>query len=238
MARNNSSSLAHSYLNVFSELLHRHNADRAIEKFSKHIEGRPMDVVSTNALFYVAHPSGHEEPAKELLSRTIQTKKHIDFCSKHLSEIASNKLKNKSVVVHPLDASATSFVKSAASIRFIQADQAALHNLPAHKLECHQPISAHSAFDNAHLLLLAPQAVTRQGAVVQKGGLLLAELASARGIPVYALATAWHTAPKWHADANNENIPAGLITGILSEHGIHSHKDFMANVKKDFPWII
>ncbi len=238
MARNTASSLAHSCLNTFSELLHKHNPNQAITKFSEHIHGKSLDVVSTNALFYVAHPSGHEEPAKDLLLRTRQTKKHIDFCTKHLTELALQRFKNKDVVVHPLGDFSVGALKSAKRIRFISAEPGQIHKLPVHKLEYHQPISAHNALDRADIVVLEPEAITKEGIVVQKGARLLAELAIARGIPVYAIGTSWHAAPKWHSHAGNEKVPAGFLTGVLSEHGIYAHKDFIVNVKKDFPWII
>ncbi|MEM4265465.1 MAG: hypothetical protein QXX65_00075 [Candidatus Woesearchaeota archaeon] len=220
------------------ELLRRHSPDKAILNFSKHLEGKILDVVTANALFYVAHPSGHAEPAKELLSRTIQTKKHINFCFSQMTNFVLQKLRNKVVVVHPLAISNTAFLKNAKSIRFIHADQSALQYLPVHKLEYYKPLAAAESLDNANLVLLEPEAVTKEGIFVKKGGRLLAELAAARGIPVYAVATAWHVVPKWHTKTNNEIVPAGLVLGILSEHGVYSHKDFIANVKKDFQWII
>ena len=142
------------------------------------------------------------------------------------------------VVVHPVGNFVVPALKSAKSIRFIHTDQAVLHNLPVHKLEYHKPLTAGNSLDGAGVVLLEPEAVTKEGVFVQNGGRLLAELAAARGIPVYAIATSWHVASEWHAKPNHEKVSGGLLTGVLSEHGIYSHKDFITKVKKDFPWII
>jgi hypothetical protein len=237
MARNPVSSLAQSYLNTFTELLHKHSPNRAIANFSKHIGSKELDAISTNALYFIAHPSGHDELAKELLARTRQTKRQIDFCASQLADVAKRKLSKKNIVAHPVGMLTAQFLKSAKEIRYISADNSALKILPEANLSEHHAFSAPEALEKADMVVLEPVAITKNGAVVEKGARLLAELAYSRNIPVYAVATSWHTVPKWHK-AGTEEVPAGLLTGVMSDRGIHAHEEFLARVQQDYPWII
>jgi translation initiation factor 2B subunit (eIF-2B alpha/beta/delta family) len=237
-AQNPVSSLAHSYLDTFAEMLHKLEPDRALEKFSNLIEGKKLDVVSANALFFVAHPTTQENLKEELLSRTHQTKRQLDFSAKNFTQIASQRLRNKTVMAHPLGTVSAFLLRSADKVRFIQAGKQAIGMLPNEMLEAHQPLTAHAALENADLLLLEPSAVTEKGFFVERGGMMLAELAKAMGIPVYAAATSWHTAPKWSPSQSEERIPPEYITGVLSEHGIYGHEEFLSRVEKAFPWIL
>jgi translation initiation factor 2B subunit (eIF-2B alpha/beta/delta family) len=236
--RNPASSGAHAHLNTLIKLLHVFQPERALAQFSKHADKRAFDVVSANALHFVTHASESDAPSEELLSRAAHAKKQIDTCFSHLAEVAAPKLKNKTVVAHPLDAFSTSVLGKAAHVRFISVNQAHINKLPLHKLEAHRAITAHYALDGADLLLIEPKAITPTSIVARKGARLLAELAIARGIPVYALATSWHATPRWHASHNDEKIPPQFLTGILSEHGIYAHDQFLGRVQKAFPWLL
>lgn len=238
MARTAVSSLAHDHLNAFVELVHQHRPARALAQFSKYLEGRPQDVVSANAFHYVTHAVGSESAAEELLERAHHAKSLIATCSKHLAELASQKLRNRTVVAHPLDSFSASLLAGAKQVRFLHANQSVLHTLSLSKLEAHQPIAAAQALDGADLVLLEPRAITPEGVIVERGGRMLAELASARGIPVYAPATSWHATPSWQTTRHEENVPAQFITGILSEHGIYKHNEFLGRVQKTFPWLL
>jgi translation initiation factor 2B subunit (eIF-2B alpha/beta/delta family) len=237
MARNQASSQAHSFLNTFIELLHKHPLNLAVANFSRHIGNNELDVISTNALYFISHPPGHNELAKELLERTRQTKRRIDFCTSQMADVAKQKLSNKSIVVHPVGMLTAPLLKSAGKINYISADNSALKILPEADLSEHTAFSAPEAIENADLVILEPAAITKNGAVVEKGARLLAELACARNIPVYAIATSWHTVPKWQK-AGAEEVPAGLLTGVMSDRGIHAHAEFLSRVQKDYPWII
>lgn len=236
-ARHPASSEAHAHLNTLIKLLHVFQPARALAQFSKHADKRAFDVVSANALHFVTHVSESDAPTEELLARAAHAKQQINTCFSHLAEVAAPKLKNKHVVAHPLDAFSTSVLGKAASVRFISVNQAHINTLPLHKLEAHRAITAHRALDGADLLLLETKAVTPTSVIARQGARLLAELASAHGIPVYALATSWHATPRWHTSTNDEKIPARLLTGILSEHGIYAHDQFLGRVQKTFPWL-
>lgn len=235
MARNQASSLAQSYLNTFIELLHKHPPGRAVANFSKCI--RELDAISTNALYFIAHPSRQDAPAEELLARARQTKRRIDFCTSQMADIAKRKLGNKTIVAHPVGMLLAPLLKSAKEVRYISADNSALKALHSTDLSDHSPLTAPEALENAGMVIFEPFAITKNGAVVEKGARLLAELAYARSIPVYAVATSWHTVPKWQK-AGAEEVPAGLLAGVMSDHGIHPHAEFLKRVQKDYPWII
>jgi translation initiation factor 2B subunit (eIF-2B alpha/beta/delta family) len=238
MARNPVSSLAHAYLDAFSELLHSSKPETALEKFSKIIDSKTVDPISSNALFYVAMPANPEGAKSEILSRISQAKSFISTSEKQLSEYAIRRLRNKDVVAHPLGAFSAKFLKEANSVRFITAEKLAVKILPETDLEFHEPLTAHRAMENADVLLLEPSAVTKEGAIVKHGGRTLAEIAYARNIPVYVLATSWHSSQKKSLKKGEEIVPGALVTGIISEHGIFPHAEFISRVKNDFPWAI
>jgi hypothetical protein len=237
-ARHPVTSLANSYLNTFTELLHSCKPEKAIAKFSKLVSGKQLDAMSANALFYVTHNASAENLKEDLISKACQAKLQLDNCAKGLSNFALRKLRGKAVVVHPLDFFSASVLHSASSVRFIQANQGILHLLPVHKLESHNVLTAHASMAGADMVLLEPTAVSDMGVFTASGGRLLAELAKARDIPVYALATSWHTAPNRPAQQGEERVPQDLITGIISEQGIFSHEEFLDRVQKDFPWML
>jgi len=235
--RDRLSSLAHAHLNTLAELLHKHPPARALARFSKHIAEQPLDAVSANAVHFVTHAVPDARAKEELLARVHHAKRQIDTCAQHLAELAAQKLRDRTIVVHPLGTLTAPLVKDAKRIRFLHVNQAILHSLSLLKLEAHQPITAANALENADLVLLEPHAITPEGIAVQQGGRLLAELADARGIPVYAAATSWHAIPGWSHSRSDERVPARFLTGIISEHGIYAHDQFLARVQKTFPWI-
>lgn len=114
----------------------------------------------------------------------------------------------------------------------------AARTLPSHKLKAFRLVEAHRAMDTADLVLIEPRAVTRDGAIVQEGGRVLAELARARGLPVYAVATSWHVLPAAHPRHGEELLPAQFLTSILSEHGAYAHDQFLSRVQKAFPLLL
>lgn len=230
-------SLAHAHLNELAGLLHKHPPARALARFSERLSGLPLDAVSANAVHFVTSAMTEGKLKEELLSRINHAKRQIDTCSQHLAELAVQKLRNRTVVVHPLDALAAPLVEAAKRIRFLHAEQTVMYKLPLLKLEAHQPLAAVQMLKSADLVLLAPHAVTPEGIVVQQGGRLLAELANARTIPVYGAALSWHASPRWSKSKSDELVPARFLTGIISEHGIYAHDQFLARVQKTFPWI-
>jgi translation initiation factor 2B subunit (eIF-2B alpha/beta/delta family) len=237
-ARTAVSADAHANLDVFSELLHKFHPAPALERFSKHLAGKPLDVVSANAVQFVTQAVASESSDQELISRANAAKKQISLCEQQMLGFASQKFKNKTVLAHPLDALGTIVLHPAKQVRFIHANQKHIHELPLHKLEAHKPLRAANALEGVDLLLLEPRAITGKGIVVQQGGRTLAELASARGIPVYVAATSWHVDASREPSQHEDSVPASLITGIVSEFGIYPHRAFLENVAKSFPELI
>ncbi len=201
-ARHPISGAAHSCLNDFAELLRKYPAEKAIAKFSKLIKNRKLDVVSKNALCYVARQTKEKNLGEELLSRVHRAKHLLDSCTVQLSGVASRTLRNKKVVAHP--------VKRAA---------------------------APAAVENADCVLLEPSAISSKGVFVRQGARLLCDLAKARGIPVYAMATSWHVVSSRPRGRNVECVQPENITAVVSEHGVHAFRVFLSNIKKSCPWI-
>ncbi len=236
-ARQRVSSPTNTHLNTFAELLHKHKPVQAVARFSQYLEHKPLDVISENAVHYVTRPVQQESPREELLSRVQYTKSQIETCKQHLAEIATAKLNNRVVVVHPLDSLSASVLTHAKHIRFFEANQATAHVLPVHKLRRHRARTVPDALDGAHAVLLEARAVTNKGMIAHQGARLLMELARARGIPMYGLATSWHVTPRQARGERGEFVPAKALTGIISEHGIYAHDQFLARVQKTFPWL-
>jgi translation initiation factor 2B subunit (eIF-2B alpha/beta/delta family) len=238
MARNPVSSLAHAYLGAFSELLHKHAPESAVAKFSKLVAGKKLDAISSNALYFITHPASGKNLKEELLSRANQAKNVIDQCTSQMSDFAKERMASKTVVVHPLSTFSARLLRDAKEVRFTNADNEAIKLLPETDMAVHHPLTSYTALENADLVLLEPSAITSKGVFVERGGRILAELARARGMPVYALATSWHTSPNWKPGQTDEHVPQEFLTGIISEHGIYEHNEFLAKVQKAFPWML
>ena len=236
MARS-ASSLVHTHLNALAEFLHAHRPKQALNRFSKYLTGQSLDIVSTNAVRFVIDPE-QVDSVSDLLSRAQQVKNQVRVCNQHLAEIAGQKVRNRSVLVHPLNVLGASVVQTAKNVRYLQAVPAALQGLSNKKLQVHHPLSAQDALYDTDLLLLEPKAITYDGMVGHHGSSLLVELAHARGIPVYALGTSLHASSGWEYSVVDEYVPSSALTGVLSEHGIYEHKEFLGRVKKTFPWLL
>lgn len=229
-------SSAHAHLNVLTELLRRHPPAKALARFAKHLESNKLDVVSANAVRFVTHELSIEDVVSAALSRAQRAKLQIAVCGKQLAEIARQKMRNKVVLAHPLDLVSASVLGNARHVRFLRAHPNALNVL--RRAEAHHPLTAPRALEKADLVLLEPRAITVKDAVVAQGGRLLAELAKAHGLPVYAVATSWHASAGWRTAEDEERIPHAYLTGIISEHGIYKPTQFLARVKKTFPWLL
>ncbi len=99
-ARHPVSGIAHSCLNDFAELLRKYPADKAVAKFSSAIKNKKLDVISKNALRYVARHVNSKNPGEELLSRIHRAKHLLYSCTTQLSGVASRMFRKKTVVVH------------------------------------------------------------------------------------------------------------------------------------------
>ncbi len=227
-ARDPVSSLAHAHLSALTEFLHKYAPAQALARFSQRLESTPCDVLSENAIHYVLSPV-EQRPKEELITRALYAKRQMTTCLKHLAEVAAPKLRHRTVVVHPLGALSARLLRKA-TVRCISINQTT--NAQSHAV--HQ---APEAFDGSDLLMLEARAVTKDGFIASKGARLLIELARARGIPVYGLATSWHATPSWN-DVQAEYVHPNVLTGIISEHGIYAHDQFLARVQKTFPWLL
>lgn len=232
-ARHPASRLAHAHLNAFQSFVREYAPKHALKQFSQYLSKQSLDVLSANAIHFTIQPS-HEFTTSSLGSRAQQAKRQLDVCLATLSDIAGQKLRNKAVVAHPLGVLASNALRGARHVRFLNKTNGII---PPAKSAQHQPFSAPAAFDNADLLLLEPRAVTPQGIVAEQGSRLLVELASARGVPVYALSTSLHVTPRWKNVLGDEIIPGELLDGVISEHGIYAHDQFLARVQASFPWL-
>jgi len=119
------------------------------------------------------------------------------------------------------------------------------------------------AMKDADIMLIGADAITAEGAVINKiGSALFAEAAQKRKIPVYICTNSWKFDPEtikgteepiekrdskevWENKTKNinvenlafEKIDPSLITGIISEFGIHKPKEFVKEVQKRNPWM-
>jgi ribose 1,5-bisphosphate isomerase len=123
--------------------------------------------------------------------------------------------------------------------------------------------AARLALKKADLMLIGADAITSDGFVVNKiGSELFAEVAAGYQIPIYACTFSWkydsHTMlgfeeelesryakevwpnPPKHINVSNvvfEKVHPRLITGIVSELGVHTVEGFVEEVKRAYPWI-
>jgi hypothetical protein len=121
----------------------------------------------------------------------------------------------------------------------VQLSGVASRTLRNKKVVAH-PVSraaALAAIENADCVLLEPSAISSQGVFVRQGARLLCDLAKARGIPVYAMATSWHVVSSRPRGRSGELLPPEKISAVVSEHGVHAFRVFLKNIKKSCPWI-
>ena len=123
--------------------------------------------------------------------------------------------------------------------------------------------AARYALQKADLFLIGADAITSEGDVVNKvGSGLFAEIAHKHKIPVYVCSNSWKfdTRTTHRADVPIENrspkevwpghpkkvkienpafetIESHLITGIISELGIHPPQVFIEEIKKEYPFL-
>jgi hypothetical protein len=220
-------------LTAFVELLHQYKPEQALVKFESYLGSQKLDTVSMNAVQYVTSKLGQEDPKESLLSRAYDAKKFLDLSWEHLADAAGSILRGKAVMAHPISVHGASALGAAERVHFLSANRAALASLK--QTRQHHPLAAHEAVREADAIVLEPRAVTEKGIIVPHGSNLLAELAAARGTPVYVLASSWHTAK--NAEPTKDEEYAEHVTGILSEHGLSSAKKFLSTVQKSFPWL-
>jgi ribose 1,5-bisphosphate isomerase len=122
--------------------------------------------------------------------------------------------------------------------------------------------AANVALGKADVAFLGFDAITSDGVYNKIGSGLFALAAKKQGVPLYACGDSWKfdadnlrgrgegieaRSPKevWPAAPRGvkienpcfELIDRELIAGIISELGVHSHKDFIARVRKAYPWL-
>lgn len=225
--------LARVYLNCLVELLRKHPPSKALFLFSQQVDGSVLDVVASNVVRVVASPLNRDSPG--LFSRIAGVKKQLDACFSGLESFAGARLRKRTIVVHPLNCLGVFAGSQARQLRFFCSEKEVVNSFSQSKLAFFDPLVIQDALDRADLVLLVPDAVVPEGVVCKKGGRLLVELAQARGVPVYGVATSWHVALSWDGD---EMVPGGRLAGVISEHGIYSHSQFLARVRKTFPELL
>lgn len=231
-ARTARASLAHTHLSAFVELLHQFKPEQALAKFESYLGSQKMDAVSRNAVQYLTLKLD-ESPKESLLARAYDAKKFLDLSWEHLAEAVGSTLGGKVVMAHPVSLHSASALGAAERVHFLSASRAAL--LLLKQTRQHHPLAAHEAVREADAVVLEPRAVTEKGIIVPHGSNLLAELATARGTPVYVLASSWHAAK--NAEPTKDEEYAEHVTGILSENGLVSAKKFLSAAQKSFPWL-
>lgn len=223
----------HKHLNNLSTILANYSSASALEKFSQYLDDAVLDAVSKNVLRFIFSNTSSES-SEEIFSLISKTKSQLNTCANQLEQIAKAKLNQHTIFIHPLDAASAPFVHSAKKIRYIHAQPFVLHTMPINKLEAHKPISASKALQNVNMLIFSPYAISQKGINVCQGARLLVDLAIAKNIPVYALGMSWHVGVEGKS-AFAEFVASEELNGIISEHGIYSHKQFLARVQKKFP---
>lgn len=116
-------------------------------------------------------------------------------------------------------------------------------------------VAARAALNDADLVIIPCNVIAPDAIVAPVGSELLAELAHNRALPVYVLAQGMQYDP--HADdrmpelqgyspksivrnayvARFERITPSLVTGIISEFGVHPHTHFVEEVIRHYPWL-
>ena len=123
---------------------------------------------------------------------------------------------------------------------------------------------ARLALKKADLMLIGCDAITAEGKVINKiGSEMMAEVAEKHNTQVYVCTDSWKFDPKtifgfdveiekrqskeiWKNPPKNvkiynyafEQINPDLITGIISELGVHSPDNFVREVTKAYPWML
>ncbi|MBT4334762.1 hypothetical protein HOD61_03010 [archaeon] len=126
------------------------------------------------------------------------------------------------------------------------------------KVNYHVDSAADKAIRESDIVLLGCDMITPNGSVYNKiGSYAISELAKKHKIPVYIITNSWKYSNKklkieqrdpkeiWgttskYIKVHNpafEEIPAGNITGIISELGVLPVKKFLKKVHKTYPWI-
>jgi translation initiation factor 2B subunit (eIF-2B alpha/beta/delta family) len=227
---------AHAHLNTLVELLQAKSPKQALARFSAQLSSSNLDVVSANALSYVSFPVSNPYPST-LIQRANETKKNINLCVKQLGEFATPKFKDKRIIAHPLGSLGARFLHNSKRISYFRASSSALKELPASRLQSMHPLQASTALDNADFVVFEPKTITSNGIIVPLAGRILAELALSRGIPSYAIATSWHVSKSRQPGREEEHVSQAMLAGILSEHGIYNHEEFLRKAEKLFPWL-
>lgn len=103
--------------------------------------------------------------------------------------------------------------------------------------------AARQALKKSDLVVISAEAITPEKVVSEMGGELFAELAAQKGVPVFAVASSYqfHHSIDLNSLRGNmqafgakhifEKVQPALITGIISEKGVHSHSVFVDTVK-------
>jgi hypothetical protein len=231
--KGNALGTASAHLNALAELLQTFRPEQALKHFSSLVAKASIDTAGQNALQYVTAPL--DKPSAGLLMRRInETKRAMSTSLQLLEEFGEQKLCKKTVFSHPLGPLSAELLRKAKHIHYFRANAAALGRLPAAKLHPRHPLGASKALDNTDIVVLEPKTATPEGIIVPFGGRTIAELAGSRGTPVYAITTAWHTSQDKKACREEELVPAELLTGVISEHGIHEYNEFLKR-SKTFP---
>jgi hypothetical protein len=222
---------AQDALASLSSLAIRHRSEKVVGVRVRHAAyqlHQSADTVTRNLLDYVLTA---DAPAPQFSSRFLAAAasgKRMLLSAEHQAlALAGMKAKSKRV----LSAGETSLM-------------AALRKKHAHVLmmddkEGFSSSTAHLAVRNADVIIIGCEHVTPNGVAAPLGAGLLAELAHARGIPVYALAIGlqYDSEGEECKACGEERVAPDLLTGIISELGVLSHDAFVHDVFHAYPWM-
>jgi len=247
-------------------------SDRLAAAHAALISARPTEPFLRNCLNAIVH--GNYLTVEEVQRRIRLVLQHIETADVHILRYAAPLIKSHAhIYTHCHSSTVTHILKDAQQHgkkivvhntetrpRFqgrITAAELAKANIPVvHYVDAAMRI----ALQHAELMLIGADAITTQGAVVNKiGSLLAAETAQSLGIPVYICTNSWKYDPATvHVDEPIEEraakevwdrapkkvvihnpafdrIDPKLITAIISELGIHTPEKFVRTVREKYP---
>lgn len=180
---------------------------------------------------------------KSLWQQCVNAKKHIKDSTNIISQFVSEKTKNRSAAVFNLNEVFLSAISKTKGEMIVLGNKETKHRSINYPLE-----ASRQALKQASIVLTQAVAVTPKTIIQPVGSELLAELAFTRGIPYYCIASGWHASPDFSFSSPKfsrrkavhkyECVNPKFVTGIISELGLLSHKNFLKEVNKAYPWIL
>jgi len=190
----------------------------------------PATPQARHALAYVLQGADLAHPkllASHLISRAQQFQAILRAATKQAEQTLALKLRQGSIVV---------VAPPVALPRKVRAHTLASLHVGDSNVTAHADLTIHHVMKKADAVLLGCSAVTPRGISATLGAGLLAELAHAQGIPVYAVATGLDITSE-HVQAGQEAVAGKLLTGIVSELGVFKHQQFLEEAGRQYPFI-